>query len=96
MRRAGIAGFTFHDLRHTAASWMRRAGVPLEDVQHMLGHADIRTTQRYAHIGDDATAKAAAALARKLDAIDVPATAAPPAAGRDGATAREERARNRA
>jgi integrase len=48
-RRAGLKGFRFHDLRHTAATWMRRQGVALELVKEILGHADIRTTMRYAH-----------------------------------------------
>jgi integrase len=48
-RRARIEGFTFHGLRHTAATWMRRQRIPLELVKEILGHADIRTTMRYAH-----------------------------------------------
>lgn len=49
-KKAKIEDFRFHDLRHTAASWMRRAGVPIEVVQQILGHADIATTMKYAHI----------------------------------------------
>jgi integrase/recombinase XerD len=36
-----------HDLRHTAATNALEAGVPLHEVQDMMGHADPRTTQRY-------------------------------------------------
>jgi integrase len=43
-----------HDLRHTAASWLVQAGVPLYEVQHFLGHESIVTTQRYAHLAPDA------------------------------------------
>lgn len=52
VRRAGVTDFTFHDLRHTYATWQRQRRVPLEVLRRLLGHADIRTTQRYAHVGD--------------------------------------------
>ncbi|MFD6357197.1 tyrosine-type recombinase/integrase [Nocardia tengchongensis] len=41
-----------HDLRHTYAGRLVRARVPLQQVQELLGHASIRTTQRYAKLGD--------------------------------------------
>lgn len=43
-------GTRFHDLRHTAASFLIAAGVDLYRVATILGHADIRTTRRYAHL----------------------------------------------
>jgi integrase len=38
-----------HSLRHTFATQLRRKGVPLETLQNLLGHADIRDTLIYAH-----------------------------------------------
>lgn len=49
---SGVDDFTFHDLRHTHATWLRQGGAPLEIVQRSLGHASITTTQRYAHVDD--------------------------------------------
>lgn len=52
-----------HDLRHTHASWLIAAGVPLTVIQRRLGHESIKTTSdRYGHLADDADALAAAAL----------------------------------
>lgn len=51
-----------HDARHTYASWLRQAGIPLETIQDLLGHASIITTQRYAHLGNTQNAAVKAAL----------------------------------
>ncbi len=48
-RKIGQVGFRVHDTRHTVASELVRQGVPLEAVQDILNHSDLRTTQRYAH-----------------------------------------------
>lgn len=50
--RAGIEDVRIHDLRHTSASLMLSAGVPLDIVGRVLGHTQAQTTLRYAHLTD--------------------------------------------
>jgi integrase len=47
---AKIEDFHFHDLRHTAASWMRMAGADIHTVAQILGHKDMRMAIRYQHL----------------------------------------------
>ena len=49
---AEIANFRWHDLRHTFASRLVMAAVPLRAVQVLLGHKRIETTLRYSHLGE--------------------------------------------
>jgi integrase len=51
LKKAGIEGLRFHDLRHTAGTRLGEMGVPVQVIQEILGHADIRTTMRYVHPG---------------------------------------------
>lgn len=48
--RADIKDFTFHDLRHTFASWLAMEGVPLSTIGNLLGHRTTQMTARYAHL----------------------------------------------
>jgi integrase len=51
---AGVRQIRFHDLRHTFATTLAAAGVPLRTIQEYLGHADLKTTQIYAHYAPSA------------------------------------------
>ena len=50
---AGIKDFTWHCIRHTFASRLVAAGVPLKAVQELMGHKTIEMTARYAHLAPD-------------------------------------------
>jgi integrase len=50
LKRAGITGATWHTLRHTRASRLLQAGVDIVTVSKLLGHSNIQTTLRYAHL----------------------------------------------
>lgn len=63
-RAAGVylPGRCIHTLRHTYATRLVGAGVPLHVVQRLLGHANIRTTSIYLHAGTADLVRAARAL----------------------------------
>lgn len=50
VKKAGLKDFHFHDLRHTTATWLLKKTGNLKLVQQILGHANIKTTTKYAHI----------------------------------------------
>lgn len=47
VKKAKIHDFHFHDLRHSAATYLTRAGVSTQVIQRFLGHMDSRITERY-------------------------------------------------
>lgn len=53
---AGLKDFRFHDLRHTAASYLAMNGATLAEIAAVLGHKTLQMVQRYAHLSDAHTA----------------------------------------
>lgn len=51
-RVAGITDLKFHDLRHTCATRLVQAGMPIAEVSRILGHTSVVTTFRYANVDD--------------------------------------------
>ena len=50
---SGIEDFRFHDLRHTAASYLAMNGAGLREIGDILGHKTMAMVQRYSHLTDD-------------------------------------------
>jgi integrase len=77
---AGRKTVRIHDLRHTYASVLASAGLSLPVIGALLGHSEVSTTQRYAHLMDDplrqATERAAAVLtgAASAEVVDLPSS----------------------
>ena len=50
IQNAGIEDFRVHDFRHTCASRLVQNGMTVQEAAHILGHSNIATTMRYAHL----------------------------------------------
>jgi integrase len=68
-KRAGLCDVRIHDLRHTYASNAVSSGMPIQMVGRLLGHTQIQTTMRYAHLADDPVRRAAEENAARLSAL---------------------------
>lgn len=60
---AGMPELRMHDLRHSTASFLVNSGRSLYEVQRILGHSQIQTTQRYAHLSQATLLEAVDAVA---------------------------------
>jgi len=69
VKRAGLDDFHFHDLRHTAASYMVMSGTDIVTVKEILGHATLEMTMRYAHLSPFHKRDAMEKLASKMDSF---------------------------
>lgn len=72
---------TAHTLRHTAATWLRQETGDARLVAAYLGHADLSTVSRYAHVADEELHEAAAAIATSADLEAAFARCAPDVVG---------------
>ena len=66
LREAGIVNFHWHDLRHTAASYLAMAGVSLVEISKILGHRTMQMVSRYSHLSDGHIVATGEKLAQRL------------------------------
>ena len=71
-KRAGLSDVRLHDLRHSFASLLINSGRSLYEVQKILGHTQVKTTQRYAHLSQDTLLAAANAATEAVGAVMLP------------------------
>lgn len=69
LKLANIQDFTFHDLRHCAATIMLEAGVPHFAVARVLGHRLLNTTLRYSHLTEQAARDALEHISKKVEGL---------------------------
>jgi integrase-like protein len=67
MTEAGVSGFRFHDLRHCAATNLRRAGVDTTTAMQIVGHTSPQMWKRYNHIQESDLIQAAKKLGKFLE-----------------------------
>ncbi|WP_233998710.1 site-specific integrase [Erythrobacter sp. YT30] len=65
-KKAGIEDLRPHDLRHNYASLLASEGVSLQIIGKLLGHSQPATTNRYAHLADEALRKATELAGKKI------------------------------
>jgi integrase len=56
LKRAEVENFRWHDLRHTAASYLAMNGASLAEIAEVLGHKTLAMVRRYAHLSEAHTA----------------------------------------
>jgi integrase len=77
--KADLADVRLHDLRHSTASFLVNAGRTLYEVQHILGHTQVKTTQRYAHLSHDTLLDATNSINTTLGGMFMPLASTDPA-----------------
>ena len=65
-KRAGIAEFTWHDLRHCTASYLAMNGATMPEIAEVLGHKTMQMVKRYSHLSETHTSNVVASMNAKI------------------------------
>ncbi len=66
LKQAEIEDFRWHDLRHSAASYLAMNGASLAEIAEILGHKTLQMVKRYAHLSEAHTARVVAEMNKKI------------------------------
>jgi integrase len=66
LKEAKINDFRFHDLRHSAASYLAMSGATIADIAEVLGHKTLQMVKRYAHLSESHTSKVVEKMNREI------------------------------
>ena len=66
VKKAALHDFKFHDLRHSAASYLAMNGASLAEIAEVLGHKTLQMVKRYAHLSEGHTARVVASMNDKI------------------------------
>lgn len=64
--KAGIIDFRFHDLRHSAASYLAMNGASQLEIAEVLGHKTLQMVKRYAHLSEDHTRSVVESMVNRI------------------------------
>lgn len=64
--KAEVLDFRFHDLRHSAASYLAMNGASMNDIAEVLGHKTLQMVKRYAHLSDAHTSLVVASMNERI------------------------------
>jgi len=70
LQEAQIQDFRFHDLRHSAASYLAMSGATLAEIAEVLGHKTLAMVKRYSHLTEQHTSKVVARMNEQFLAVD--------------------------
>jgi integrase len=66
VKKARVEDFTFHDLRHSAASYLAMSGASLIEIADILGHKSLEMVKRYAHLSEEHSASVVEKMNQKI------------------------------
>jgi integrase len=66
LKKADIRDFRFHDLRHSAASYLAMNGASLAEIAEVMGHKTLQMVKRYAHLSEGHTARVVESMNLKI------------------------------